>query len=101
MRLEGISVGLKPRNLWVGCYWTTGPRYLVLYICLVPMVAIKMAFRKQEQHPNWPACGLCLRVSLGEYLCQRCGVRMCSDCVGPHTVNGKGLVVCVPRQEQP
>ena len=54
------------------------------------------AYRRQHR----PACGLCRRASEGEYQCQRCGVWMCFECVGYHTITIERKEVCAPHNQE-
>lgn len=40
-----LSVKLlwEPRDLWIGAYWTAdGPNHWLLYICILPMLPIRL-----------------------------------------------------------
>lgn len=42
-RAISISLLFEPRDLWVGVYWDKGVSSLLVYICLVPVLPIKIA----------------------------------------------------------
>lgn len=38
----GLSVLFEPRDLWVGVYWTKTVWTFTVYICIIPMLPIKL-----------------------------------------------------------
>lgn len=44
-----LAILFEPQDLWVGVYWKStwegGTRFLILWICFVPMPPLRLAFR--------------------------------------------------------
>lgn len=59
-RVSEIRIVFEPRDLWVGVYWDRQWFALVVYICLIPMLPLKIVLpglrrnRRSLDAPNWP-----------------------------------------------
>lgn len=44
----GVSVRVlfEPRDLWLGVYWDRRPGALVVYVCVLPMLPIRIEVRR-------------------------------------------------------
>ncbi len=50
MKFVALQWKLEPRDLWVGIYWDLtremrGMRHLDVYICLLPMLPLRLMFQ--------------------------------------------------------
>jgi hypothetical protein len=47
-----INIKFEPKDIWIGIYWTTHnwvyEKELDLYICIIPMLPIKIAIKKSK-----------------------------------------------------
>lgn len=53
MYFVNAEIQFEPRDIWVGLYWTKdidNPGWLFVYICLLPMLPIKLDFYQEK--PN-------------------------------------------------
>ena len=43
-----VQIKFEPRDLWVGVYWERRFGFLNIYVCLLPMLPIKLSFRRKK-----------------------------------------------------
>lgn len=59
-RVTRIELKFEPRDLWIGVYWNRHWYALEVYICIVPLLPLKVVFpglrrnRAYGESPNWP-----------------------------------------------
>ena len=41
-----ISVAWEPRDIWVGMYWDAQPYDLFVYVCVVPLIPIRLHWKR-------------------------------------------------------
>jgi hypothetical protein len=53
MKFIAARLRFEPRDLWVGVYWNRtggvyGSCYLDVYICVIPMLPLRLVFRTRQ-----------------------------------------------------